>query len=234
MSSFFRSFSSTSRSSSGCSPCGDDTCHEIVDFGSQFHQAIQKTAYKCILKVTGKYDFYLDTSDYHWYMVVHYNAEGGDFQYISLEITTDPLFGSYLIPTMRALKKINNGKEIDLTPIAVAAIIGDRGGPIGKVFAAIRAHAADKKMTKAMLSMSQTHLKKVGTVRTSMKMICENADAVRSEMGKKEYNLFTNNCQHFCRKVLEKHGLQPTAPAPTPAQDPEKFDSVDENFKVCT
>ena len=34
------------------------------------------------------------------------------------------------------------------------------------------------------------------------------ADSVRDEMG--TYNLRKRNCQHFCNKVLEKLGMEPT------------------------
>ena len=214
--------------SSGSSSKEDKEDKNIVDFGSPFPEGIKKTTYKYILNVPGEYSIYLDTSGYHWYIMVHFNVEGGEFPYVSLEITTDEAFGSDLIPTMRVLDEINTDKEVDLNPLgaAVDRVRKAAGTVVGGIALGLVAGPA-----VAMLKMSGTKLEKVGTLTTTINKLCAIAEATRVGMGK--YNFLANNCQHFCNNVLKKLGLptKPTTVGPTTTPVEGTFDSIDRNFK---
>ena len=274
----FSSFSSSS-SSSGSSKGEEDK--NIVSFGSPFPKAIKKTPYKYLLNVEGEYDIYLDSSGYHWYIMVHYKVEGGELPKISFEVTCDKLSKGDLIPTMRVLVENDSDTKIvakgcitatDVganaanaanavlfdgalagarAGLVIGAQAGAVGGPVGIVLGAIIgigvgiigagvvvgiAGAAAGGIQGVMLSMSGTKLRKVGTMTTTIMKLCETAEAVRVGMG--NYNLITNNCQHFCNNVLEKLGL-PTTPTSagvvgTTTDVKENFDDIDQIFAIAT
>ena len=256
--------SSSFNFSSSSSPSGsskDKKNENIVSFGSPFPEAIKKTPYKYVLNQCGEYIIYLDSSGYHWYIMVHYNMEGGNFPKISFEITCDKLFKGDLIPTMRVLEENDSDTEIvaygraikaaldnvsgGVGAVGAGALIGGVVGPAGAVLGGILGYivgavggvvAAGGGVRGTMLSMSGTKLRKVGTMKTTIMKLCETAEAVRVGMGK--YNLITNNCQHFCNNVLEKLGL-PTTPTSagvvgTTTDVKENFDDIDQIFAIAT
>ena len=222
-----------------------------VDFGSPFTEAIMNTPYQYILHSPQEYNIYLDTSGLHWYMMVHCNMEGGEFPYVSLEITADKAFGSDLIPTMRALEKINTGNSrekgygrvsdsvaADFGGIAGAAL-GVVGGPIGITLGYIVGRpigvgvnaGIQGGMRGVMLTFSGSKPMKVGTMKTTIMELCDTAETIRIGMGK--YHLFTNNCQHFCNNVLEKLKLPTTRTTVGPRTTDVNFDEIDEIFALA-
>ena len=222
-----------------------------VDFGSPFTEAITNTPYQYILHSPQEYNIYSDTSGLHWYLMVHCNMEGGEFPYVSLEITADKAFGSDLVPTMRALEKINTGNRrekgygrlsdsvaADVGGIAGAAL-GVVGGPIGIILgyivgrpAGVGVNAGIKGgMRGAMLTFSGSKPTKVGTMKTTIMKLCDTAETVRIGMGK--YHLLTNNCQHFCNNVLEKLELPTIRTTVGHRTTDVNFDDIDEIFTLA-
>ena len=261
MSSSLSSFKFGSSSSPSGSSKGKED-ENIVSFGSPFPEAIKKTPYKYVLNQCGEYIIYLDSSGYHWYMMVHYNMEGGNFPKISFEITCDKLVKGDLIPTMRVLEENESDTEIfayghaikaaldnvsgGVSAVGAGAMIGGVAGPAGMVLGGILGYivgaaggvvaagvAGGGGVRGTMLSMSGTKLRKVGTLTTTIMKLCETAKAVQVGMGK--YNLITNNCQHFCNNVLQKLGLPTTRTTvgPTTTEVKGNFDEIDQIFTIA-
>ena len=242
------------RSSSSSSSSKDKKNEEDkndVDFGSPFTEAITNTPYQYILHSPQEYNIYLDTSGLHWYIMVHCNMDGGEFPYVSLEITADKAFGSDLVPTMRTLEKINTGRRrekgygrmSDSVAAGVGGIagaaLGMAGGPIGIIVGyivgksvGVGVNAGTGGMRGAMLTFSGSKPTKVGTMKTTIMELCDTAETVRIGMGK--YHLLTNNCQHFCNNVLEKLELPTTRTTVGHRTTDVNFDEIDEIFTLAT
>ena len=250
-----------SSSSSPSDSSKDKEDKNSVNFGSPFPEAILNTPYQYIPNVPGEYDIYLDSSGYHWYIMVHYKVEGGNLPKISFEITCDKLFKGDLIPTMRVVEENDSDTEIVARGRAVRVNVargpmgvdvvddakaGDAAGPVGSVHGSILGNIAFAAVTgaaigaalgvttggmrTAMLAMSGVKLHKVGTMKTTIMKLCETAEAIRVGMGK--FNLFTNNCQHFCNNVLEKLGLPTTPTTVGPTTTKVNFDEIDQIFTI--
>ena len=245
--------------SSSCSSSSKDKKNEEdkndVDFGSPFTEAITNTPYQYILHSPQEYNIYSDTSGLHWYLMVHCNMEGGEFPYVSLEITADKAFGSDLVPTMRALEKINtgnrrekgHGRVSDSVADNVAAdvgcltgaALGMAGGPIGIILGYIVGKSVGDGvnagiqggMRGVMLTFSGSKPTKVGTMKTTIMKLCDTAETVRIGMGK--YHLLTNNCQHFCNNVLEKLELPTIRTTVGHRTTDVNFDEIDEIFTLA-
>ena len=255
MSNPLSSFKSSSSSSPSDSSKGKED-KNIVSFGSPFPEAILNTPYKYFLDFPGNYDIYLDSSGYHWYIMVQCNMEGVNLPKISFEITCDTIVKRDLIQTMRVLEENDSDTEIVARGRAIkgaikgaggvgagaGAMIGGVAGPAGMVLGSILglivgaaaggavAVGGAGGVRGVMLLMSGTELRKVGTMKTTIMKLCETAEAVRVGMGK--YNLITNNCQHFCNNVLEKLEL-PTTPTTVGHRTTKvNFDEVDQIFTV--
>lgn len=189
-----------------------------------FHEAIKQCPeLKCVLNFPLQYDIYLDSSEKHWYLMVHCNMEGSDFPYVTFEITSNKLFKGKIIPTMRIVKKDtfdqkvseNEKKEFSLSESVKNAIdmsiVAGSGG--------VRA---------AMLEMSGRRPIKLATRETTLMELCKKAERVRRGMG--QYNVLKKNCQHFCNNVLQKLGLPTTpttvGPRTTEVEDVDDFDRL--------
>ena len=251
---------SSFKSSSSSSPSDSSKDKEdknSVNFGSPFPEAILNTPYKHFLDFPGKYDIYLDSSGYHWYIMVQCNTDGVNLPKISFEITCDKLFKGDLIPTMRVLEENDSDTEIVAhghaanisllvsAGVLIGVVAGPAGMAVGGVLGSILANVAVTATAGAgvvagvvaaggvqgvMLSMSGTKLRNVGTLTTTIKKLCETAEAIQIGMGK--YNLLTNNCQHFCNNVLEKLELPTTPTTVGPTTTKVNFDEVDKIFTI--
>ena len=254
-------FKSSSKSSPSDSSKGKKDKNN-VDFGSPFPEAILNTPYQYFLNFPSKYDIYLDSSGYHWYIIVQCNMDGVNLPKISFEITCDKLFKGVLIPTMRVIE--NNSDTLIVAYGRAAKVAGgtagvhvvddakagDAAGPVGSVLGTIASVAVTFGVTAvgavgaitgvggvqgAMLLMSGIKLRKVSPMTTTIMKLCETAEAVRVGMG--NYNLITNNCQHFCNNVLKKLGL-PTTPTTvgvvgTTTDVKGNFDDIDQIFAIA-
>ena len=139
--------------------------------------------YNTVLNVTMDYDIYLDSSDLHWYLVVHGNMPGADFPYVTIEITTDQISSS-MIPEMRLIHPEKEQENLYHSSGIVCPI------------------------TDYVYRFSGCYMTRKGTVHTTMRNLSEIAERVRQNKG--DYNLFFNNCQDFCNGFLMENGLPTT------------------------
>ena len=254
MASILGSFkSSISSSCSGASGSNSASSNDkgCIIFNQPFHVAIASTAYKPILNVPLDYDIYLDSSGYHWFVLVKANMEGSSFPYVTLEITTDSSL-TPLIPTMRVSQPDNieepshgaPGKPRILGPVVatatgvvVGATLGALEGPVEGVAGAMLGVHLGLALAEAqggvqaiMLHFGGTKKTKVGSTNTSIAKLCTMAEQIRLGMGK--YSLVWNNCQHFCNNVLSKLGL-PTQP-PTVGPETTAVEGMDNIHNIFT
>ena len=224
--------SSSSKSSSSKSGGGKD--EESVIFSDPFPTAIKSCAgLQYILDVRLDYDIYLDNSELHWYLLVHC-SEGDKFPYISLEITSNALWFGKMVPTMRIIqpdKMFESSHVINAylgkTAVPIdAASVGLAGASF--VIKALLLHLREGGVREVMLSFGGIKATKIHTRKTTLMELCKTAERVRLGMG--DYNLLTNNCQHFCNNVLKELGL-PTkqttvGPTTTTVKDIDNIDAV--------
>ena len=200
-----------------------------------FMEIIMSTTYKPVLNVKGQFNFYIDTSKRHWYIMTQLQLDNSQFPYVSFEATTEHIPTSdRLIPTMRVVEaeeveaerqaqdmKALNRKVIQrsrplpqqLSDAASAATTSI--GAAGQLAVTSAVGSVDPNyglMQKVML-VGGRQLRYVGTIKASMNELCRKADRVIERMG--EYNLFKNNCQHFCNNLLGEIGLVCAQKKPT-------------------
>lgn len=97
------SWSSSSSSSKSSSSKKKDPKNQLL-LHEPFPEAIKQCEeLKCILHAPMEYEIFLDSSGYHWYLLVKPKMEGATFPYATLEITTMKAFGGEMIPTMRII-----------------------------------------------------------------------------------------------------------------------------------
>ena len=223
------SLKSISRYSSSDSSSKKDPENHLL-LHEPFPEAITKCPeLKCILNVTMNYDIFLGSSGKHWYLMVHCNVEGGDFPYITFEITSNIHFEGKMIPTMKIIpndvfNSIVFKEDIKLkVPVAVGVGIG---GGIGSSLGA----AIGGGVGAIMMAMAGQKPTLLDTRKTTLMELCKTAEKVRCGMG--EYNLLKNNGQHFCNNVLEELGLPTTPTTVGPiTTEVEDMDDVNPVFK---
>ena len=164
-----------------------------------------------ILDTPMEYDIYLDNSEKHWYLMIKCAVKGKTFPAVTHEIASKKLFGGRMIP-------ITTIVESD-SKIFAFLNAGDDGDDAGDTNVADAPEVSGVAEMNVFLGGPNNYLirkfvqilrgenpHKVGTVEKTLNELCATAEEIRLE-GK--YNIFTNNCQDFCNKVLRKLGLPP-------------------------
>lgn len=215
--------SPSSRSSSSSSSSKRDPENHLM-LNNPFHEAIKQCPeLKCVLNLPLQYDIYLDSSEKHWYIMVHCNEEGGDFPYVTFEITSNKLFKGEIIPTMRIMTKDTFDQKVDETDKREFSLSESIKKAIDMSVVAGNGGVRD-----VMLKMSGRRPTKLDTRKTTLMELCKSAERVRRGMGK--YNVMKKNCQHFCNNVLQKLGLPTTrttvGPRTTEVEDMDDFDRL--------
>ena len=225
------SFTKKVSSSSGSSK--NNKYGDCVQFNDPFPKAIESTVYGPILNVPLEYEINLDSSGWHWFLLVKGKMEGANYPLISFEVTTDNN-GQQLIPTMRVIwpqsaDQPNIHAEI-LFNIAKGALtglgFGAAGMALGSIAGAAVALAQGGGIQKAMLKFGGTDMTFIGSKHTTIANLCKTAEKIRLEMG--TYNLFSRNCQHFCNNFLSAYGFttKPTTIGPEISLAPDVIDNI--------
>ena len=247
-----------------CSSCSSSQIG-IIDYSTviqdkPFKGAILHTSYKPIVNVKGLFDVFINTTKRHWYIMIHVKMVDSDFPYVSFEATTKcvPRY-ERLIPTMRVVEASHvEAKQEEIAKRALTEEVIDRIPPLpeqlsaaattaanvievaGQLTAASTIASLDKEcgesMIKQFMMVGGMELKHVGAYEGTLNELCQKADNVIVRMG--GYNLFRNNCQHFCNNLLSEIGLesgkQKTSVGPTTTLTPEDktFDMCDSLFPI--
>lgn len=250
---------SLSCSSSSSSQIGVIEYSTVVQ-DKPFRNAILYTSYKPMVKVKCLFDVFINTTKRHWYIMIHMNMVDSDFPYVSFEATTKcvPCY-ERLIPAMRVVEASHvEAKQEEIAKRALTDEVIGRIPPLpeqlsaaantaanvievaGQLTAASTIASLDKgcgeSMIKQFMMVGGMELKHVGTYQGTLNELCQKADSVIVRMGK--YNLFCNNCQHFCNNFLCEIGLESgkqktsIGPSTTLSIEDKTFDMSDSLFPI--
>lgn len=178
-----------------------EACHPNVHIGKPFTESILETDYRAMLRFKGQYEIYIDNSEMHWCIMTCLNLIGSQFPYIVFETTTKRIPDyERLIPVMRVVENEQEQEKCIGNP-QLPPQTGSATSATSNVGAAHVVSATDK-----VELVNGRQLKHVGTVEISLNELCQNAEEVRTRLGR--YNLFLCNSQHFCNGLLAKIGLE--------------------------
>ena len=208
ISSFGSSISSSITSNSSKSDKNNTVQFNLLD-------TIKATPYELLLNDPLDYDIYLDSSRWHWYILVRPNLQGSELPFIIIAITTDKTLK--LIPIMRIIP-IQANDDLHHTAVAIGAARADAG--------IVAATVVGAGIGAVMDIFSGTNETRVGSVKITIADICKLANEVQLKMG--SYNLFRRNCQHFCNNFLAALGLptESTTIGPDVTLDPDIIDNI--------
>lgn len=230
MASIKGSFQYSKKLLSKINDAGENAADPFVVVGSTFLEAIQTTDYKCVLDLDFEYDIYLESTKFHWFLMVR--SRSGKFPFIILEITTH-VHNRDIIPAMRAIPSTYGADDgfskANIAYLRKAACRNQFTDRI-KDFFGLPTELDDASMSEIMLHLEGFNPKIKGTKRITMKGLCATADSICAEMAKKMYNLRNNNCQHFCNKVLSHFDLPTTKPTLAGEEGLEESDKINEVF----
>lgn len=218
MTSRFKS-SSSSSSSSKSSGVQKKRQRDHVHFNRSFTEAIAATVYEPIVNVPMDYDIYLDSSGWHWLILVKGHMDKATFPFITFEVTTTNAYKE-LIPTMRVIQTTSIAEP----HIIAASYIQQTLESIVRFSKAI----SKGRVEDVMLEFGGTDKTLKGTRTTTMADLCESAENIRLAMG--TYSLRKRNCQHFCNNFLSAWELktEETTFGPNTSDDVETIFSVRE------
>lgn len=207
----------------------EDTKKGFIVCGSTFLEAIQTTAYQPVLDVKFDYNIYLEKSSYHRFLMVR--SKTGKFPYIILEITTDaPLQDGDIIPVMRTIPSLYDADgNDDFTRANVAylrkAACRNKYTDRIKGWLGLPTTLDEATLADIMVHFEGFRPELSGTVNMSIKELCVVADSIREDMTRKRYNLLTNNCQHFCNRILLQFNL-PQVQTTLGIQQEDQFERI--------
>jgi hypothetical protein len=195
-----------------------------------FTEIIMSTTYKPVLNIKGQFNFFIDTSKRHWYIMTQLQLDNSQFPYVSFEATTESIPTSdRLIPTMRVVEAeeveaekhahdmqalnhevIRHSRPLPQQLSDAASEACSNIGAAGQMAIASAVGALDRHYGSMLMQrfmwVGGRQLKYVGTKEVTMNELCRKADKIIVGMGR--YNLFNRNCQHFCNNLLCEIGLE--------------------------
>ena len=182
----------------------DESSDSSVYMDCDFTDAILKTEYAGMRDMHVEYEIFLDNGNLHWFIMVRPN-EGLLLPYIIFEITTDSIDKGDIIPVMRVIP--NPFGNAELTKSHIAYLRKSTSSLSMRITQWLGLSSDDRTLPEVALQFAGIKAHTVGTVKIRMIELCQIAQSKCTEMQRKKYNLFTNNCQHFCNMLLREMNL---------------------------
>ena len=196
-----------------------------------FTEDILKTEYKSIRDILFEYEIFISDSGLHWFLMVR-SKEGQHLPYIVFEITTNSVTEGEIIPIMRVIPPNPLG-DYYFSQSHIAYLRKSTSSSFDRVIRWLGLARDERTTTELILEFAGFKARLLGSVRCTMMDVCRIAESKQAAMAKKKYDLRTNNCQHFCNKVLVELELNevPTTPGTRVATETGSETSFDE---VCS